>query len=262
MSSPSLKQAIVIVAFLGACAVFAHTLWRRDRATRSRGPTPAARWIHKADSGDSRTECVGIRKLGELRPPEGLPVVIGKLKSRVVAVRIAAASTLGRYRDPQAVEPLIVALGDKHPVAKVAAIEALGDIGDARALRPLAALLVPKGYGLQAGEAIGRLRAPESEDILIGVLTSSDPWIRRGAIAGLRLCGTEKCISALKRLLDDPLAELDPVLVEALYPERGQVAWQAADLAARRTIAGPLKYTIEVIERRLRDTGGRNNETK
>ena len=172
----------------------------------------------------------------------------------MVAVRIAAARALGQYRDPSTVDPLIDALADQHPMAKVAAIDALGLIGDPKALEPLRALLTRKGPGLYAARAIGRLRTPKAEAVLIEAVNSSDPWIRRGAIEGLAGCGGRKAADVLRSMAERPLSGLNPELLRALFPEG--IEPTPGDMAYL------CKWAVDRIEKRLAGQSPDHGATK
>jgi HEAT repeat protein len=259
MPLPRLRPMLATLALVSSSALFVYVIAGRNAGVRLRGPTPAAYWIQKVRRGEVTSQCVGLRRLGELRPAEGLPLVLDKLGSEVLAVRLAAVRALGRYEASEAVAPLVALLDAPHPMLRDAAVTALGEIGDPAALEPLRAMLTPGGLGLQAGEAIGRLRTPEAEAVLVAALRSEDPWVRRGAIAGLESCGSEAGLEALHRLMKQPLDGLDPVLLEALCPSDADEDRAAAEQAARDRITQPIARAMRAIEARLGHQGGKRN---
>jgi len=225
MLSNRVRQIFAGTVCVLTLVLFIYSFWGRAVEPRPERPGGAAHWMHKAQSGEVKSQCEGVRRLKKFHSPETLELVLGKLESEHVAVRIAAASTLGAYRDSGAVRPLAaIALADaEHPIARDKAIHALGQIGDPKALPALKTLLQPakddpQGWGLQSAVAIARLRTPEAQPLLIEALRSPDPWTRSGAIKGLAICGGPGAVDALRQLAERPARGLDQALYEWLFP--------------------------------------------
>jgi HEAT repeat protein len=244
MESGKLRRALAYVLFLTALALLVYVVRSRyvkSRATRA--PRGVAYWGAKAQSGDIRTQCVGITKLSEGGDAAAVPILIEKLKSKHIVVRSAAANALGRLGDPKSVEPLIAVLDDKIGMVQLSAMKSLAAIGDERALPRMRAFLEPDdAMGLEAARLIGRLNTPEAETTLIEALKVSDPLIRIGALEGLGLCGTSKSVEAIELLIASPFDGVDRKLLEAIFPEGVK---PSPDI-----LTGPARKALEKISKR------------
>lgn len=79
-----------------------------------------------------------IKALGEMGSKKAVPLIINKLESYDVSVRMTAATALGKIKDRRAIKALIERmLKDKEGSVRGLAARALGEIGDPRAIKAL-----------------------------------------------------------------------------------------------------------------------------
>lgn len=141
--------------------------------------------------------------LGEIGLQEGIPHLIGALGDPNAEVRRYATRALIKINRP-AVGPLIEYLRNATGESAAGAIRALGDVADPTALD----VLLSQAGGAQRAEvflALGKLRDPRAEAVLIGGLEDRDSRARMNAAMALGPLGGPKAATALKRTLDDPV---------------------------------------------------------
>lgn len=244
MAARTLRNVLVPVFFIAALIVFVCVLWSRSRPEQ--GPPPPSqidRLVARTRSGEVRAQCQAIAALGQARSPRALPVLLHKLKHPRANVREAAARALGHYGDPKAVKPLVGALDDKRARVRFSAVRALGRLADPGAL-PALKQRVDSGDTLAADAAlaIGKLKTPKAESVLLKALFSPRMNVRLGAIDGLALCGTREAIAPLEKLLRNPLAGLDPAFLAR--------ADAVGETIEPIQVAGPCKRTLAAVRAR------------
>jgi HEAT repeat protein len=139
--------------------------------------------------------------LGEIGAPEGVSFLLGALDDPNAEVRRYATRALIKINRP-AVGPLVEALRDATGERAAGAIRALGDIADPAALEPLLAHV----DGPQRAEtflALGKLRTPKAEAVLIKGLNDGDWQVRMNAAMALGPLGGPQAASALRHTLND-----------------------------------------------------------
>lgn len=153
-------------------------------------PDPGVRWM-------------SLESLGAIGGP-ALPVLIGLLDSDDVDLRWGAAVALGDIGDPAAVGPLVRALGDSDRYVRTRAALALAAIG-VPALPSLAAAAGNRDAGVRwaAALALGKIRSPESIQILSPLLADSDRAVRWKAAEALGVLGDAAAVGPLVAALGD-----------------------------------------------------------
>lgn len=139
--------------------------------------------------------------LGEIATPEGIPFLLAVLDDANAEVRRYATRALIKINRP-AVGPLVEYLRGAKGESAAGAIRALGDIADPAALGALLAQV----DGPQRAEvflALGKLRDPQAEAVLIKGLSDGDWQVRMNAAMALGPLGGPQAAIALKHTLDD-----------------------------------------------------------
>jgi HEAT repeat protein len=147
-----------------------------------------------------------IDALGLIGDPRAVAPLTRGLAHWDIDFRKAARTALGRIGEP-AGRPLLDVLRD---APSIYVIQALAAIGDPRATGPLIGLLrrddVDEYVRGHAAWALGRLRAVQAFDLLLGVFT--DPgetsYVRWMAAGGLRLLGDRRALEQLVAALASP----------------------------------------------------------
>lgn len=101
--------------------------------------------------------------VGELRIPEAVHGLVGRLHDDVRDVRRAAASALGRINDDEALEGLLASINDNDGHVRKAVVAALGALGRKEAFESLLVLLREEKYTDVAEEAVRALSAIDRE---------------------------------------------------------------------------------------------------
>jgi HEAT repeat protein len=162
----------------------------------------------------------------------GLDDAVAKLERGTLPEQCEAAEYLGILGDETALEPLIVALSDENAELRQCAAMALGELGSARAVPALVRALRDHDRAVQwfaatslakLGEpavkfllrelssedreavvgsalALGRMREARAVDPLIGLLSSTDLYVRQQAIEALVAIG-KPSVGPLVRVL-------------------------------------------------------------
>lgn len=139
--------------------------------------------------------------LGEIDDPRGVPFLLTGLGDANDEVRRFAVRALIRL-NRQAVEPLLAYLPTASDRGTVAAVRALGDIGDVRALPAL--LARADGPARQdVLHALGKLKDPRAEAVLIEGLRDADWRSRMNAAMALGALGGPAAAAALETTVDD-----------------------------------------------------------
>ena len=262
MSSDTTKRIVAIVLTVLAVGLCIYVLWGRKTRTYTEAPRDSDYWIRKADHPDVRTECQALAKLGRMKDPAVVPVLIEKLEKGRPAASAQAARGLALHGKGQkavadkALPALTKQLERESTIVKFAVVKALRDIGDPRSLPGLQGQVRTNSVvAADAAWAIGRLKDGKTggipraaEDALIGYLSSPIPRIRLGALLGLRDGGTRRALPALETLKADPLGGLDHKFISTPIVE-GRVAepdW----------IGRPCREAIKAIRARMKKTEG------
>lgn len=139
--------------------------------------------------------------LGEIGAAEGIPFLLPALDDADAEVRRYAVRSLIKFNQA-AVDPLLTFLPGASVQALPGAIRALGDIGDARALSAL--LAAASGPARQeALAALGKLKDPQAEALLVEALGDGDWRSRMNAAMALGTLGGPVAAKALERTLED-----------------------------------------------------------
>lgn len=139
--------------------------------------------------------------LGEIGAAEGIPFLLPALDDADAEVRRYAVRSLIKFNQA-AVDPLLTFLPGASVQALPGAIRALGDIGDARALSAL--LAAASGPARQeALAALGKLKDPQAEALLVEALGDGDWRSRMNAAMALGTLGGPVATKALERTLED-----------------------------------------------------------
>jgi len=183
------------------------------------------------DSDRERREYV-IAGLGSLKALTAVSQISEVLSDQQLGRRYIAAWALGQIGAAEGIKPLLLALGDPDqevrkyatraliklqqkalvpllgylesapPEGVAAAIRALGDIGDRRAL-PVLLRLADGVHRQEVYFALGKLKAPEAEQVLLTGLRDSHWRNRMHAAMALGPIGSEATIAPLKATLED-----------------------------------------------------------
>lgn len=139
--------------------------------------------------------------LGEIGAAEGIPFLLPALDDGDAEVRRYAVRSLIKFNQA-AVDPLLTFLPGASVQALPGAIRALGDIGDDRALPAL--LAAASGPARQeALAALGKLKDPQAEALLVEALGDGDWRSRMNAAMALGTLGGPVAAKALERTLED-----------------------------------------------------------
>lgn len=139
--------------------------------------------------------------LGEISQPSCVPPLLLALDDPAAEVRKAATRALIKLNS-WAVEPLIAFLPTANARAAAGAIRVLGDIADPRAF----AVLTAQVGGEDRGEAIlalGKLKEPLAEPLLVVALADQDWRVRMNAAMSLAVVGTPASVAPLEAALED-----------------------------------------------------------
>jgi HEAT repeat protein len=257
LASGNIKQTVAIICFLAAVVLLVGVIRSRQSQTYRSAPRTAERWKRRAEqSKDPRERCKAVREIAASGSPGTDDILIDLLKEKDEYVAATAANALGRRGKPKAVEPLVEQLNHPGRSAKFAAIAALARLGDPRAAPALEREASQNRlFAGDAAAALGRLKdaktggiAVAAEDALIGLLKSSSPRVRLGAILGLKQGGTARALPALEELAARPFEGLDRAAITRPVME-GQVA-------KPEWIAKPCRQAIGVIRERMAKAGG------
>lgn len=113
-----------------------------------------------------------VEKIGTLKDPGTIDVLIKALKDDSIGVRRSAIEGMKNFKDPRLVEPVIATLEDNDEFVRVSACEALGEALDLRAVEPLIKLLTDQSEFVKtaAAAALGKLKDAKAIDPLIKAL--------------------------------------------------------------------------------------------
>ena len=157
-----------------------------------------------------------LATLGEMRRPEGVPILLTMLKSGDPETKAVAAMALGRIGDAKAVAALADAVRQGVPTA----FDALVRTGD---------LLLQRGQVSLAADAFER-----------ALQLAKDEHQRCAALLGLGKTGTAKALPLLVSALDAPELTVRQAAFDALVAYRHQEAsrglkemWKRANLTQR-----------------------------
>jgi HEAT repeat protein len=151
--------------------------------------------------GDWPRRYVAAWALGEIGAAEGIPFLLPALDDGDAEVRRYAVRSLIKF-NRAAVDPLLTFLPGASARALPGAIRALGDIGDGRELSAL--LAAAAGPARQeALAALGKLKDPRAEALLVEALGDSDWRSRMNAAMALGALGGPAAATALERTLED-----------------------------------------------------------
>lgn len=140
--------------------------------------------------------------LGEIADPAGLPFLLTALDDSDSEVRKYTTRSLIKLN--RAAVPALLAYLPRAPERGAAgAIRALGDIGDPAALSALLAQASGPNR-LEAFLALGKLKEPRAQAVLVSGLLDSDWRVRMNAAMALGPVGGPDAVAPLQRTLNDP----------------------------------------------------------
>jgi HEAT repeat protein len=139
--------------------------------------------------------------LGEIGIESCVAPLINALNDDNSEVRRYATRALIKL-NRTAVEPLIDYLAGARGEGAAGAIRALGDIADKRAL-PVLLAQVDSEQRAEVFLALGKLRDPRAESVLIEGLEDVDPETRMNAAMALGPLGNDAAAAALRHTLED-----------------------------------------------------------
>jgi len=147
-------------------------------------------------------QAAAIHSLGALGDPRAAEPLAGLLTSRAWYVRDAAIRAIAQLDGPAAIGTLVAALGDEHGLVRQSAREGLvagGEPAVPEMVRVLAAGTETVRW--QAAWVLGRIKAPGTEEPLLGALEHGAPAVRLESAVSLARLGTGKVVDGLTRLL-------------------------------------------------------------
>lgn len=139
--------------------------------------------------------------LGEIAQPDCVQPLLNALGDPETDVRKAATRALIKL-NRLATEPLVAFLSQAEAIAAGGAIRALGDIADPLAFEAL----VAKIAGTNRADvilALGKLKDPRAETLLIAALLDSDWQVRMNAAMALSTVGGSASVAPLEATLED-----------------------------------------------------------
>jgi len=142
-------------------------------------------------------------------------VKIATARGAQTGQRSLACILIGRLRTPAARDWLLGASADKDRGARIDALVGLGELADRGTYPRLLEVLrtdPDEGVRETAATAMGGVEAPESVDVLIGLLGDEHPGMRIGAAWSLGELGDRRAVEPLQRAAAD---QREAVRVEA-----------------------------------------------
>jgi cyclophilin family peptidyl-prolyl cis-trans isomerase/HEAT repeat protein len=194
--------------------------------------------------------------LGRVQDQRAIPALRALVRSNGAYSRGFAARGLGALKDRDALDLLRSLTADvgHSPAQAVQAVRAMGEIGDARALGPLIDVLrvrgLHTGIRAEAVTAIGKLKTPESVDVLLELVTDPDPPVRAAAFGALAATDPERFILTLSTLEPDRQWTVRAGLARALahvpVSSSGQLVEAMADDPEPRVVPAVLDALSEL----------------
>ena len=160
----------------------------------------------------------------------------GLLDHSRAEIRDGALAALGRMRAVEYVKRIVPHAVHEDACTRLAAIRALGDIGDPSAgsvLMHIARGPDPTAVRRAAVETLGRLKVPEAQDLLVGLLDDADAQMQEAAAAALAELETPAAQAALHDLLSSGSKRLQKVVARIVFSRQH----------ARRTAGPPRRPT-------------------
>lgn len=148
--------------------------------------------------------------LQRINDPRAVPALIELLKGDGQLTRAFAARGLGQLKAAAAAAPLLAAAENagEATAVRIQAVRALALLGDARAAAAMRRLIVaPKtdqNLQLEAITALAQLRAADSVELLIDLVSAPWPSARAAALRALAQADIDTFISAISGLDPDP----------------------------------------------------------
>ena len=158
--------------------------------------------------------------LGEIATEACVPPLLQALNDSQVEVRKAATRSLIKL-NRLAFMPLLGFLPTANPLAAAGAIRALGDIADPRAFEVLAAQASGKNRA-EVILALGKLKEPQSEPLLLAGLIDQDWQVRMYAAMALSSVGSGAAVPALELALQDQVNVVREWAARSLETVTGQ----------------------------------------
>jgi len=174
-------------------------------------------------------QAAAIHSLGVIGDPRAAEPLAGLLDSRAWYVRDAAIRAIAQLGGAAGIETLVAALGDEHGLVRQSAREGLVARGEPAVPETERALDTgTEAVRWQAAWVLGHIKAPGTEEPLLGALEHGDPAVRVESAVGLARLGAGTVVDGLTRLL----ASRDPSV-------REEAAWALGHLGSSRA-AEPL----------------------
>ena len=231
----SLKSAAVVPELLDA--VNSSYRVQREYVIAALGNHKAAVAVESivAALADQRLQrrYVAAWALGEIAGEACVAPLLQALADPQLEVRKAATRSLIKLHR-LAFPPLLEFLPGATPLAAAGAIRALGDIADPRAFAVLAAQ-ASGGNRAEVILALGKLKVPEAEPLLLAALTDPQWRVRMHAAMALAGVGSAAAVPVLESALEDQVnvvREWAARSLETLTGERYRYRNEAGELVA------------------------------
>lgn len=154
-------------------------------------------------------------RLGQLRLPEAVDVLITALDDPEETVRVNVIRALGNIGDPKAIAPIVPFVGDVRPAVRMAACQALGAFRDTRGVPALEKALYDDDESIRivAARALSDVPGPESLEVLLRVALRDESERIRSHV--VKVVGARRAREAVPRLESALRAESDMVRANA-----------------------------------------------
>jgi HEAT repeat protein len=183
--------------------------------SRHEDPADDKRFVSalKSPRAEVRLEALKAWSAGK---KETLPIEAADLRTDNDArVRVAALQAMASQKHPEAFEYLRQGLADTDFTVRRAAIGGLGILGGAESLAILKEQLKDRSDGVRA-EAVKALAAMKSEQSVLETVDDKSWRVRLKAADSLSAFPTPAGAAAAEKLLEDPSAEVQAAVVQAL----------------------------------------------
>ncbi|MHC4712124.1 MAG: HEAT repeat domain-containing protein [Planctomycetota bacterium] len=191
-------------------------------------------------------------KLGPMKAPEAVPVLIEKAASDDPRLAEAATLALGSMEDPAALVVVAARLQDPDENVRLAAAKAYGQIPDSD-LQILIRLIEDPSPRIRAAvaEAVGRRRWPDAFDSLLAALDDPSPDVRAKAAWALGELNDQRAVPGLLKLVDDDNATVAIEALLSLSRLPDPRSYDALIRAASHEESGVREAAIHALEKLL-----------
>jgi HEAT repeat protein len=212
-------------------------------------PSPRQLPFVRAALADLNAEvrCAAVEALGAQPKQEVLRSIESLLHDNALAVRRSVVRVLGTLRDPR-VRELLLALIERDPDTRAEAIVALARQGDASVAAHLIEIYPreTKPVQLRIIEALGEVRAPIAEPMLVRLLGDTATSVRCAALEALLHGGSPAAIRHAIALARDPDWRVRAVVAQKLplSDEASRTAMERLCMDANRGVADSARARI------------------